>query len=265
MEKLRQAGLTAKPSKCCCGVASLSYLGHVVGKGKVSGPECKVKSIREFMKPVTKKDLQSFLCTTGYYRKFIRDYSSRAYSLTEDTKRAAPAKIMWSDDMDDAFLYLCHALSNCCMVHIPVSCDKFLLQTNALGRGIGAILSVIRDGEELPVSFYSKKLKPKETRYSARELECLAIIRALEHFALYLTGRSFTVQTDYRALQFRQQSRHLNGQFTRWVLTLQQYTFDIQYRPGKNNDNADGLSRQAWSPDEGARLFEEGLDVRPQT
>ena len=53
------------------------------------------------------------------------------------------------------------------MLHIPVSCDKFLLQTDALGRGIGATLSVIRDGEELPVSFYSKKLKPKETRYSA--------------------------------------------------------------------------------------------------
>ena len=76
MEKLRQAGLTAKPSKCCWGIASISYLGHVVGKGKVSVPECKVKSIREFVKPVTKKDLQSFLGTTGYYRKFIRDYSS---------------------------------------------------------------------------------------------------------------------------------------------------------------------------------------------
>ena len=55
VEKLRQAGLTAKPSKCCRGVASLSYLRHVVGKGQVSVPECKVKSSREFVKPVTKK------------------------------------------------------------------------------------------------------------------------------------------------------------------------------------------------------------------
>ncbi len=164
---------------------------------KVSVPECKVKSIRELVNPVTKKDLQSFLGTTGYYRKFIQDYSSRAHNLTEATKKAAPAKIMWSDDMYDAFLYLCRALSDCCMLHIPVSYDKFLLQTDASGRGIGAILSVIRDGEELPVSFFSKKLKPAETRYSATELECLAIIRAMEYLAVYFTSRSFTIQTDH--------------------------------------------------------------------
>ena len=74
------------------------------------------------------------------------------------------------------------------MLHISVSCNKFLLQTDASGRGIGAILGIIRYGEELPVSLFSKKLKPAETRYSTTELECLAIIRAVEHFAAYLTG-----------------------------------------------------------------------------
>ena len=66
VEKLRQAGLTAKPSKCCWGIASLTYLGHVVGKEKESAvPECKAKSIREFVKHDTKKDLQSFLVLLG--------------------------------------------------------------------------------------------------------------------------------------------------------------------------------------------------------
>ena len=54
--------------------------------------------------------------------------------------------------------------------------------------------------------------------------------QSVEHFAVYLTGRSFIVQTDHRALQFLQLSRHLNGRLTRWALTLQQYTFDVQYR-----------------------------------
>ena len=258
----RQAGLTAKPSKCCWGVASLSYLGHVVRKGKVTVPEYKVKSIRAFVKPVTKKDLQSFLDTTGYYRKFIQNYSLRAHSLTEATKKAAPAKIMWSDDMYDAFLYLCRALSDCCMLHIPVSCNKFLLQTDAQEKELALFSASSEMGN---TSFFSTKLKPAETRYSATELECLVNIRAVEYFAVYLTGRSFTVQTDHRALQFLQQSRYLNGRLTWWAWTLQQYMSDIQYRPGNNNGNADGLSHQAQSPDEGAWLFEEGVDGRPQT
>ena len=95
----------------------------------MSVPECK-----EFVKPVTKKDLQSFLGTTGHYRKFIRAYSSLTHSFTEATKKAAPMKIMGSDDKYDEYLYLNHTLSDCFMLHRPVSSDKFLLQTDALRK-----------------------------------------------------------------------------------------------------------------------------------
>ena len=95
-----------------CSMPLLPRTRHVVGKGKVSVPECKVKSIQEFMMPVTKKDIILY-GTTGYCRKFIRHYSSRAHSLMEATKKANPSKIMWSDDMYDEFLYSCRALSDC--------------------------------------------------------------------------------------------------------------------------------------------------------
>ena len=50
--------------------------------------------------------------------------------------------------------------------------------------------------------------------------------------------------------QYLQSSRHLNGRLTHWALKLQSYTFTVRYRPGKSNQNADGLSRQAWPEEE---------------
>ena len=76
LERLRQHGLTAKPSKCEWGASSLSYLGHSVGHGRASVHEARVAAIRNFKQPITKSDLRAFLGTVGYYRKFIPEYSS---------------------------------------------------------------------------------------------------------------------------------------------------------------------------------------------
>ena len=105
---------------------------------------------------------------------------------------------------------------------------------------MGAVLSVQRDGEELPVAFYSKKLLPRERRYSATELEGLAVVTAIDHFSPYLITHPFLVETDHRALAFLNTAHHSNGRLARWAMRLQPYTFDIRYR---QNENADALSR----------------------
>jgi hypothetical protein len=95
-------------------------------------------------------------------------------------------------------------LSDVSLLFIPNVFDAFVLQTDASSKGVGAVLSVIRNGEELPVGYYSKKL---EQKYVVTELECLAVVRAIDHFAVHLTGRVFTVVTDHRALQYLESSR----------------------------------------------------------
>ena len=59
------------------------------------------------------------------------------------------------------FDYLCQCLCECTLL-LPSLSDSFLLQTDASGKGIAAVLSVCRDGEEMPIAFYSKKLSPAE-------------------------------------------------------------------------------------------------------
>ena len=68
LERLAQFGLTANPGKCVWGVAVIEYLGHVVGRGHVWIPDIRVKALREFKQPVTKKELKSYLGMLGYYR-----------------------------------------------------------------------------------------------------------------------------------------------------------------------------------------------------
>ena len=130
--------------------------------------------------------------------------------------------------------YICNVLCDVSVLFLPTVSDVFVLQTDASGRGVGAVLSVCRDGDELPVGYFSRKLKPTERKYSATELECLAVVQAIDYFAAHLIGRPFIVETDHKALQYLQRSRHLNGRLTHWALKLQSYSFTIRYRPGKS-------------------------------
>ena len=64
-DALKDAGLTASPSKCVFGARSLSYLGHLVGVGYVSVPEARVRAIKEYRRPVTRRDLRAFWAWSG--------------------------------------------------------------------------------------------------------------------------------------------------------------------------------------------------------
>ncbi len=117
------------------------------------------------------------------------------------------------------------------------------MQTDASDRGIGAVLSQLDGtGMDRPVAYYSKKLLPREERYSVIEKECLTIKAA---FQVYLIGRPFTIQTDHRALMWLNQLKDKNSRLTRLSLSLQPYRFEVVHRKGVDNSNADALSRAA--------------------
>ncbi len=150
---------------------------------------------------------------------------------------------------EDDFRQLKALMCNNQILHCPDESREFLLHTDASGRGIGAVLSQLVDEVERPVAFFSRKLLPRETRYSAVEKECLGVVAALKHFDVHLVGRKFTIITDHKALVYLQSMQNANPRLTRWALAVQPFSFQIVHRPGRLHGNADGLSRQAW-PDE---------------
>ena len=102
------------------------------------------------------------------------------------------------------------------------------------------------NGCEQPTAFFSRKLLPREEKYSTVEKECLGVVASLKHFDVFLIGRHFEIVTDHRALQYLQSMKNANPRLTRWALAVQPFDFSISHRPGKSHGNADGLSRQAW-------------------
>ena len=240
----RDAGLTAKPSKCSFGKRKLQYLGHEIGSGKIVVPQHRIAALAEYRKPITKKTLRSFLGCMSYYRKFISKYANMSALLTPSTSVSAPKTVAWTVEMDNAFEMLKVSLCNNVSLVIPSTADTFTLHTDASGHGIGACLHIIRDGEELPVAFYSRQLQGAERNYSITELETLAIVASLKHFEYYTYGISLSIYTDHKACTSLLTSAVLNNRLKRMSLYLQDKDITILYRPGTESANADGFSRQ---------------------
>jgi len=242
--RLQQAGLTLRSEKCHYGMKEAQYLGHVIGGGKVRPDPKKVQAVRDYPTPSSKKDIRAFLGLTGYYRKFIPHFATLAAPLSDLTRKCQPEKIKWNSSCEEAFQKLKAALQESPIIKVAEPDLPFILQTDASDRGIGAVLSQKdTEGIEHPVAYASRKLFQRERKYSVVEKECLAIIWALKVFHTYLYGCRFSIETDHKPLAWLHKMKATNGRLTRWALSVQQYTFSIKHRSGRDNSNADALSR----------------------
>ncbi|XP_072182290.1 uncharacterized protein [Diadema setosum] len=242
--RLREAGLTAKPAKCKFGEREVLYLGFVIGGGKVKPEPAKIEAVVSYPRPVTKTDVRAFLGLTGYYRKFIPEYSEIASPLTDLTRKSEPKLVRWNPKCEAAFQTLKSSLTSAPVLRSPNYSAPFIVQVDASDRGIGAVLSQTdEEGVDHPVAFISRKLLPREVNYPIIEKECLAIIWSVEKFHPYLFGQSFVIQTDHNPLSWLKQLKTKNARLMRWSLALQSYPMVVEHRSGRMNGNADALSR----------------------
>ena len=243
---LRKFGLTIKEEKCQFGREKVEYLGHVIGGGQLAVPAHRAAAMADYIQPKTKKQLRSFLGAAGYYRQFVQGYARLSAVLSPMTSKSAPSVVCWTAEGLEAFTRIKVSLVDVVTLTIPNQQDTFTLHCDASGSGIGATLNVEREGRKVPVAFYSKQLQGAQHRYSATELEGLAVFKSIHYFAHYLFGCRFVVLTDHKALVSFLHSRVLNRRLHGWMLQLLQFDFVIRYRPGLENGDADALSRQAW-------------------
>uniref|UniRef100_A0A3B3YYE4 ribonuclease H n=1 Tax=Poecilia mexicana TaxID=48701 RepID=A0A3B3YYE4_9TELE len=243
LQRIKAAGLVINPGKCHIAKTEVEYLGYVIGGGVIRPQVSKVDSLAACFPPTTKKKLRSFLGLAGWYRRFIPNFSTRSAILSDLTRKSCPNKIKWTPESEAAFVDLKNCLCNEPVLQCPDFTRPFTVQTDASGVGLGAVLLQGEGGDKRPVQYISRKLFPREIRYSTIEKEALAIKWALDTLKYYLLGGEFVLETDHRALQWMNKMRETNARITRWYLSLQPYRFKIQYKAGKKNVVADYLSR----------------------
>lgn len=243
LQRLQQAGLTINPLKCAVARTEIEYLGYVIGKGVVRPQVKKVEVIQQCRLPQTRKELRSFLGMAGFYNRFIPNFSGRAAALTDMVGSRCPNRLQWSEEAKMAFRDIQSALGEEPLLHNPDFNKSFIVQTDASERGIGAVLLQGSPKGRQLVACISRKLFPREVRYSTVEKECLAMKWALDSLKYYLLGREFIVETDHKALQWPERMKDTNSRITRWYLAMQPFRFVVQYVPGKANATADFLSR----------------------
>lgn len=132
---------------------------------------------------------------------------------------------------------------NAPILQFPDFSKPFILTTDASNYALGAVLSQGAVGNDKPIAYASRTLNDAETRYSTTEKELLAIVWAVKYFRPYLYGRKFTIFTDHRPLAWLNSLKEPGSKLTRWKLRLSEFDFDIIYKKGKQNCNADALSR----------------------
>ena len=250
-QRLRDAKLTLKPSKCKFGVEKVVFLGHVISSEGVAVESSNTDKVRNFPVPQTQRQLRGFLGLCNYYRKFVRNYAKICIplnALLKNDVRRTFSKTDWTQECQTAFDELKNALLSPPILRYPDMKREFILSTDASGGALGYILGQIDDkGGEYVIAYGGRAIRPDEQKWNTSELECLAIISGIETFKHYLTHQHFTVFTDHSALQWLMTKREPTGRLARWCLKIQSYHFTVKHRKGSQNQNADAISRIDYS------------------
>ncbi|QRW12425.1 Retrotransposable element Tf2 protein [Ceratobasidium sp. AG-Ba] len=246
---LRENNLYAKLSKCEFFVKKVIFLGLVITPEGISMEEEKIKAIMEWSAPRKIKEVQAFLGFVNFYRRFIAKFSKIARPLHDLTKK--DTKFEWTQECQQAFEEIKKRVSQDPVLIHPNPDKPFILETDASGIAIGAILSQRgKDGYLHPVAYLSKSYNDAQRNYDTANKELLAIVESLKHWRIYLEGTILpvTVFTDHRNLERWKNAETFNRRHARWHMELASFNFEIHYRPGKMSNKPDAL--ESLSDDE---------------
>ena len=231
LERLRDANLKLKPSKCSLFRQSVTFLGHVVSHSGIYTDPAKIKAVRDWPIPISAKQVRSFLGLCSYYRKFIHCFAVIARPLHKLTEK--DATFIWAPECQEAFQKLKTALISAPILAYSRPEGQFMLDTDASGVAVGAVLSQLQDEEQKVIGYFSKALTKPEQAYCTTRKELLAVVLALKHFQPYVYGRTTVLRTDNAAVSWMRSLKNPTGQVARWLQDLGEYDLIVTHRPGR--------------------------------
>jgi hypothetical protein len=256
LERLREEGLKCKPSKCQLFRDTATCLGHEVSAEGIHPSQEKLRAVAQLAPPTTYTGVREAIGLVNHYRRFIKNFSKIAAPLQvflsgEGSKKKNTALVLTKEALD-AFELLKNRCLEAPVLALPDYDKQFLLETDASGVGLGAVLSQKQlDGKVRPVAFGSRSLSTSEKKYHSSKSEFLALKWAItDEFREYLMFHHFEVKTDNNPLTYIMTTPNLDATGHRWVAAMAHFDFSITYVKGKDNGAADALSRLTGYLDE---------------
>ena len=269
LQRLKQHGVKLKPAKCELFKSKVSFLGRIISaEGYQMDPKATeaVTKLKE-VKPKTVGEVRKIMGLLGVYRRSIANFSQvakplydllnwnskpehagkRNTSKSSSNQRPPNSPIRWTPKHAEILSVLIERITSPPILAYPQYDKPFVVHTDASQDGLGAVLYQKQSEVMRVIAYASRTLTPAEKNYHLHsgKLEFLALKWAVtDQFRDYLYyAPEFTVFTDNNPLTYVLTTAKLNSTGLRWVGELSDFNFNIKYRPGKSNTDADSLSR----------------------
>lgn len=239
--------LNAKKTKLCTN--EVEYIGHLLTDKGIKISDEKVRAVVEMPEPSSIKNVQTLLGMVTYTCKFLPGLSSVTEPLRQLIKDSNNPgfEFHFDEPHKEAFRELKKLMSTAPVLKYYSLTEPVTISCDASQSGLGAVLM----HNSSPVAYASKALTTTEYAYAQIEKELLAIVFAFRKFHTYVYGRSdVTVETDHLPLVriFEKPLHQVPLRLQKMRLRLQQYSFKLVGKSGKDIPVADALSR-AYIPD----------------
>ena len=257
LRRLHERGLQVDIDKCEFNTTRVKYLGMILTTSGLEMDTKKVEAIQKWEASLSVKDVQAFLGFANFYRCFIPEFSKKVkplneltkgtqYTTRKDNKKIRYEAFQWSDVCQQAFEDLKRAFTTApVLAHYDLKLETWV-ETNVSNFVVAEVLSQMHDGGVLkPVAYFSKKMTPAKCNYMIYDKELLAIVRSFETWRpeLASVNKPVKVLTDHRNLEHFMSTKQLNRRQARWAEFLSEFNFKISYRPGKEGEKPDTLTR----------------------
>jgi hypothetical protein len=167
----------------------------VISKDGIQVDPAKVEAIANWKQPGTVTEIKRFLWLAGYYRRFIKGFSTLASLMTRLLRN--DVLFNWTEKCEKSFQELKKRLMTAPVLSLPEENKPYALYTDASKEGLGIVLMQDRK----VIAYASRKLKPHEVNYPTHNLELAAIVVALKKWRHYLYGAEYEVFTDHKSLK----------------------------------------------------------------
>ena len=242
LKAVQDEGFKLKMPKCRFAKKSIKYLGHVIAHNTVKPLSDGLAAIRDYPKPENVTQIRQFLGKVNFYHRFIDHCSDRMEPLHRLLR--TDVKFEWSEECERAFQDLKNHLCQSPILQIYDPDKLIYLFTDASGVGLAGVMKQEDENGQLhPVGFFSKKLKDSIKKKPAIFLEALAIKESILFWQYKLIGREFIVISDHKPLENLKLKARPDEELGALVVFLSQFNFKIIYQAGKENVEADALSR----------------------